>query len=77
MSDRLTEEQVETVTSYVDGYYRVMHQTGMTQAELDDALLDHNVEECPFCAVYSFSFDMVNDDTGEVDGRCTNCRTCY
>lgn len=72
---RLTDEQIETVTGYADGAYRVMAELGIDREELDAALLDVNVERCENinCGWYDDASSMLNDD-GEPDGFCENCR---
>ena len=72
---QLTDKQVETVTSYVDGADRVMQELGIDRATLEDALLDANVERCKNvrCGWYDDSGSMLNAD-GEADGYCDNCR---
>ncbi len=69
----VTANHVDTVTGYVDGAQRVMHEIGIDQEELDEALLDFNVEKCPNCGWYTDSFNLI-DEGDDPDGFCDNCR---
>tara|TARA_S200002703_G_scaffold159912_1_gene175461 strand:+ start:27715 stop:27942 length:228 start_codon:yes stop_codon:yes gene_type:complete len=70
---KITAKQAETVVSYADGFERVHAETGALAMELKDALLDHNIEQCPGCLVWADAGEMI-DDYGEPDGMCANCR---
>lgn len=68
-----TEEIIDTVTSYANGFERVLTESGMTSEALDELLLAHNVEQCPCCDWYTDSHLLLNED-GEIDDHCDNCR---
>lgn len=70
----LTDQQVDTVTSYGDGAFRVMAETGLDKQALDAKLLNFNVEQCPHCHWYTDSFHLLADGDDEPDGFCDNCR---
>lgn len=70
----LTDQQIDTVTSYADGAERVMQELGCTRETLEEALLDANVERCPNCGWYTDSFHLIDDGEAEPDGYCDNCR---
>lgn len=67
------DEILDVVTGYVNGYERVLCETGMDSVELDELLLNHNIEKCPNCEWYTDSFNLV-DEASEPDGYCDNCR---
>ena len=71
----LTEEQIDTVTSYPDGLIRLMRETGLDQETLDEELLNASVEMCPNCKWYTDSFQLLADDEDVPDGFCDNCRS--
>ena len=73
---KLTENQTDTVTSYVDGYDRVKAETGLSDEELRDALLTENIEKCsnPRCGWWTDSHWLIAHDEEEPDGFCDNCR---
>lgn len=69
------DEILDTVTGYSDGFYRILGRTGMSAEALNELLLDHNIEKCPNCGIYTDSFNLIGDDCGdEPDGFCDNCR---
>jgi len=74
----LTEQQVDTVVSYADGFHRVLKETGIVEAELKDLLLDHNVEQCPTCGWFVECGELIASSEDECedgpDGFCDNCR---
>lgn len=70
----ITSEMIDTVTSYADGIFRVMRETGKTKAELKELFLDKNIEECPHCQVWCESSELISDESDEPDGYCNNCR---
>ncbi len=69
----LSDKQLDMVTSYADGAYRVMAELKVDKPTLDEMLLDHNVEQCPNCHWYTDSCHLVVD-SDEPDGFCDNCR---
>ncbi|MBP8275566.1 MAG: hypothetical protein KAX55_01560 [Propionivibrio sp.] len=73
---KLTDEQIDVVTSFADGADRVMLELGIDRATLDEALLNDNIERCrnPRCGWYTDSFNLLDDGEDEPDGFCDNCR---
>lgn len=69
----LTDDHVDTVTSYADGAERVMRELGIDRASLSCLLLDFNVERCPTCGWYCEAGELLGEDS-EPDGFCENCR---
>lgn len=63
---------VDTATSYADGFFKVMRETGLNSEELEEKLLDLNAEQCPSCRWWCESHELVPND--EPDGHCDNCR---
>ncbi|GAB3357901.1 MULTISPECIES: hypothetical protein [Giesbergeria] len=72
----LTDDQIDTITSYADGADRVMRELGIDRSVLNESLLNHNVERCgnPRCAWYTDSFSLLDVGEDEPDGFCDNCR---
>jgi hypothetical protein len=68
------DEMVDISTGYANGFDRVLAKTGMTESELTDTLLDNNIEKCPHCGWFTESCWLTDDEEGEVDGYCDNCR---
>lgn len=69
-----TEDIVELVTGYADGFFRALEKTKMKTEDLRELLLDNNVEECPSCGWWVDSGELLYPETDEVDGHCENCR---
>ena len=69
----LTNEDVDDLTSYADGAWRIQRKYNIDIGELAEAALDKNVEQCPGCRWWCESGELV-DDNGEPDGKCDNCR---
>lgn len=74
MSTLNIDEMIDTVTSYADGIFRVMRDTGKEIPELRELFLNHNVEECPSCHWWCESSELIPDGKDEPDGKCMNCR---
>ena len=73
LSREALSEIVEECLTQPMGDFRMREKHGLSAQELEDLLLDENVERCPHCRVIMDSHALVND-SGAVDGKCTNCR---
>lgn len=73
LSREAVSEIVEECLTQPMGDFRMRAKYDLALEELDDLLLDENVERCPSCRVIADSHALV-DDSGKVDGKCTNCR---
>lgn len=69
-----TEDIVELVTGFADGFFRASKKTKMSEGDLTELLLDNNIEKCPSCGWYVEAWELVIPETDEVDGHCENCR---
>lgn len=70
----MTDEEIaDLVTGYANGFDRAISETGLSEVELRDRLLNLSIEECPDCGWFVESSEMF-DDEGDVDGHCCNCR---
>jgi hypothetical protein len=67
------ESLFEVVVGYADGFERAIAAFGLPPAELKEALLDANIEQCPSCKWWVDSFELLTDDD-VIDGHCDNCR---
>lgn len=65
----LTSHHIEAATSFADGIYRIMRETGLDKDRVEEMLLDANVEQCP-----SPEAGELVDENSEPDGYCGNCR---
>lgn len=72
---RISDDHVDTVTGYSDGFYRVKAETGLSHESLVDQLLDHSVEQCPNCKWFTDSFNLLPEGGDSPDGYCDNCRS--
>lgn len=68
------DELLDTVTSYADGFEKVLRVEGMTPESLEELLLDNGIEKCATCGWFTHSGFLVDDDN-EADGFCDNCRS--
>ncbi|HEY6435886.1 MAG TPA: hypothetical protein VIY47_04800 [Ignavibacteriaceae bacterium] len=68
-----TDEIIDTVTGYINGFEQVIAKTEMDVEDLEELLLDHNIEKCPNCEWYTDSFNLI-DEGDDPDGYCDNCR---
>ena len=70
----ISEDDADTLTSYADGDARVMSSRHLTLAQLREAALDHNVEQCPNCLCWVDSYERIPDGADGPDRYCLNCR---
>ncbi len=73
MASETGEDLIETVTSYANGFERVLAASQMSREELKDRLLDDNIEQCPGCKWWVDSSELFDEDD-QIDGHCENCR---
>jgi hypothetical protein len=69
-----TDEILDAVTGYADGYAQVLSKTQMDAEALDELLLNNNIEKCSNCGLFTDSCFLI-DDGDEPDGYCDNCRS--
>lgn len=74
MNINITEDHVDTVTGYADGFHRVYKELGVDSEVLRDKLLDFSVEQCPNCRWFTDSFNLLDEGEDTPDGYCDNCR---
>jgi hypothetical protein len=74
LSREAVSEIVDECLTQPMGDFRMREKHGLSAQELEDLLLDESVERCPHCRVIMDSHALVND-SGAVDGKCTNCRS--
>lgn len=74
---RLTDEDIDRLTSLADGEYRVRRDRKITLEELEQAALNCNIEKCPKCGWWTESHNLLDIDEEEVDGFCDNCRASH
>jgi hypothetical protein len=71
---QLTPEQADTLTTCADGVTRVCEEMHWTLAQLQEAALNSNIEQCPGCRWWCESIELIPYDSDDPDGFCTNCR---
>ena len=71
---RLSEDDIDTLTSYADGESRIMCKHKINSVQLWEAALNHNVEKCIGCGWWAGSGEMLPYDSDTPDGHCCNCR---
>jgi hypothetical protein len=70
----LSNKDLDDLTSYADGEARVRSRHNCTRAQLREAALNANVEQCPSCGWWAESHEMLPIDSDKPDDKCSNCR---
>lgn len=70
----LTSQELDTLTSYADGGYRIKMALGISERVLRELALDANIEQCRKCYWWCEAGEMIPDGMEEPDGHCCNCR---
>lgn len=70
----LSDSDVDDLTSYADGFSKVMRRLNITFQQLTEAALNHGVEQCPGCRWWCESGELIPYDSDDPDGFCGNCR---
>lgn len=68
------DEIIEMVSGYVLGLEDAMRETGMTDTEIDELMLNNGYEACPTCGWYVELHERFPDDSDDPDDHCSNCR---
>lgn len=71
---KLTEDDIDKLTSFADGEIRIRSKYDIGYAELRDLALNWQVERCPHCYWWAESGEMLPPGEDEPDGHCGNCR---
>lgn len=74
MSKKLTDKDIDDLTSYADGEGRIRARLKVSGPQLKELALNANVEKCPGCGWWCESHELIPVDSDEPDGKCSNCR---